>query len=108
MILLTDIVEKVEYPDTRFCVIQLADPDKTDQVFLYAECSAPDTRNSESTFTVQRGRTVPACFDSIRDGLNVIQDLMHYIACHEVDEKLKYAGTPVFDPHTGLDASQRP
>lgn len=102
-----DVVTKMSRPDTRFEVIQLAQAEQG-QVFLAAYCSAEDNMRPGETFTVARGRLVDAYYIDQHSAACAVRELMHYVACHEEDEKLLFNGEPVFNPHDTWQASVRP
>ena len=107
-IYLGDVIEDIQFPATRFEAVQIADPGKADRVLLVAHCTAPDTGDPECQFTVTRGREVEGYYPDEMSALHVVADLLHYIACHEVDEKLTFrSGTPLH-PHSEFRSSARP
>lgn len=108
MIGLDTVAARIEYPDTRLEVIQFADPEMQDRCTLVAYCTSPDNITPGQEFTVARGRVVDFYYPDEHSAACVIRDLLHYVACHEVDEKLLCDGNRVFDPHSSWQASVRP
>lgn len=108
MIYLGDVLEHVSYSDTEMECIQLADDDMRDQCLLVVRCESTDNFDTTKKFRVCRGRIVPSYYHSEQEAINVVQDLIYYVAMHEADEKLLYKGERIADPHSTFVRSPRP
>jgi hypothetical protein len=98
-IYLGDVCERVTYPGTTFAALQIADYEHTDKCVLQAICTTDDTFKEGAQFSVCRVLIVDSYYETVEEAVKVIRGLVHYLACHEADEKIEVDGVKVFNPH---------
>lgn len=96
---LGDVCDRFKYPDTKFAALQIADYEQADKCVLQAVCTTDDTFKPGEQFSVCRVLIVDAYYETVAEAVEVIRKLVHFLACHEADERIEVDGVRVFNPH---------
>jgi hypothetical protein len=99
-------IRRTDGVTVELCTVQIVADHQ--HVFLKVDCTGLDNFDPEQSFTVTRGAVVDAEYPDAMAALEAVRSVLHYVACHEVDETIDYKGNVPFNPHSDLRVSDLP